>query len=280
VTRISAVRRRVAISVGTAVILLFAVSSAGAGPLDAAESGATEPAKVATAGHIQATSPTGQSAAKLSRHYAIEFRARAAKSYGHAYVIYGPVNSGGKFIKGQIAGIHPATESVVPWMIGHLVPVPSETGASDGDNEDIYTTARYRIMLTEPEYRKVSAFIANLKKTSPSWHAVFYNCVSFIKDIAVSMNLRTPAGNVTYPEVFVNNMREMNTRPDGEAVTSVPYGQWGIERPAEEKSDKPAGPASKRKTAAGRSASATQSAPAAQPAPVVSAVTPLTAAPQ
>jgi hypothetical protein len=274
VTRISAARRRVTVAIGTAVTLLFAVSSAGAGPLDAAASGATEPAKVATAGHIQATSPTGQPAAKLSRHYAIEFRARAAKSYGHAYVIYGPVNAGGKFIKGQIAGIHPATESVVPWMIGHLVPVPSETGASDGDNEDIYTTARYRIMLTEPEYRKVAAFIANLKKTSPSWHAVFYNCVSFIKDIAVSMNLRTPAGNVTYPEVFVNNMREMNTRPDGEAVTSVPYGQWGIERPAE-KSDKPAGPASKRKTAAARTS-------AAQPAsePVVTAVTPLTAAPQ
>src|SRR5262249_57189134 len=141
-------------------------------------------------------------------------------------------------------------ESVVPWMVGHLVPVPSETGASDGDSEDIYTTARYRILLSEAEYKNVAGFIKHLRATSPSWHAVFYNCVSFIKDIAVNMKLRTPASNVVYPEVFVNNLREMNTRPDGEAVTSIPYGQWGIERPAEEKADKPAGPSAERTTAA------------------------------
>jgi len=278
VTRIITAPRKLAVAIGTSAILMFALSSAGA--QDAIPSDATGRAMIAAVGHVQATSPGGQPGiAKSSKRYFIEFRARAAKSYGHAYVIYGTVNANGKIAKAEIAGIHPATESVLPWMIGHLVPVPSETGASDGDSEDIYTTARYRIMLTEPEYRKVAAFIANLKKTSPAWHAVFYNCVSFIKDVAVSMKLRTPASNVVYPEVFVNNLREMNTRPDGEAVTSIPYGQWGIERPAEEKADKPAGPSAKRKAAAAAKTSAV-SAPAAQPAPVVTAVTPLNVGPQ
>jgi hypothetical protein len=260
--RIRTAPRRLAVAIGTAVTLLFTLSSAGAQD----EGAGSTPAAT---GSIQAPSPAGAApAAKPSTRYFIEFRARAAKSYGHAYVIYGTVNARGKIIKGEIAGIHPATESVVPWLVGHLVPVPSETGASDGDSEDIYTTARYRIMLSEKDYKKTAAFIKHLQKTSPQWHAVLYNCVSFIKDIAVAMNLKTPALNVTYPEVFVNNLREMNTRPDGAAVTSIPYGQWGVERPAEVKTEKQAAAAqAKRKTSAGQ----TVATPAAAAAPTVTA---------
>jgi hypothetical protein len=246
--RIRTVLDGLAVAISASAILLFAVSGAAA---QDEGSGSAASAPIA--------------APKPSTRYFIEFRARAAKSYGHAYVIYGTVNSRGKIIKGEIAGIHPATESVVPWLVGHLVPVPSETGASDGDSEDIYTTARYRIMLSEPEYRKVSAYIKHLKATSPSWHAVLYNCVSFIKDIAVAMNLKTPMGNVTYPEVFVNNLREMNTRPDGAAVTSVPYGQWGVERPAELKAAEKQAASVKRKPSSAQTAvapAAAASAPA------------------
>jgi len=248
--RIRTVLDGLAVAISASAILLFAVSSAAAQD-EGAGSAASAPI----------------AAPKPSTRYFIEFRARAAKSYGHAYVIYGTVNSRGKIIKGEIAGIHPATESVVPWLVGHLVPVPSETGASDGDNEDIYTTARYRIMLSEKEYKGVAAYIKHLKATSPSWHAVLYNCVSFIKDIAVYMNLKTPMGNVTYPEVFVNNLREMNTRPDGAAVTSVPYGQWGVERPADVKAAEKQAAAvpAKRKTGAAHAAAP---AAAASPTPV------------
>ena len=171
----------------------------------------------------------GQIAApKAAKRHFIEFRSRMAQSYGHAYVIFGTVNARGKIIKGEIAGIHPASDSVVPWMIGHLVPVPSETGASDGDSEDQYTTARYRIMLSEPEYKKVAAYIKHLKATSPSWHAVLYNCVSFVKDIATFMKLKTPMSNIAYPEVFINNLREMNTNAEGMMLTQIPHYQWGM----------------------------------------------------
>jgi hypothetical protein len=82
----------------------------------------------------------------------------------------------------------------------------------------------------------------------------------------------------------VNNLREMNTRSDHEAVTQIPYGQWGMERPG----DTPADPAAKRKTSAPKTSGAKTSGAktsgaktsAAPPAPVVSAVTPMTLAPQ
>lgn len=74
--------------------------------------------------------------------YALEFRARNAQSYGHTFSIHGRVSAQGKFISPQVSGLHPATESPLPWMIGHVVAVPSETGASDGDMEDQYEAGR------------------------------------------------------------------------------------------------------------------------------------------
>src|SRR5215470_19166236 len=122
--------------------------------------------------------------------YFFEFRARSAASYGHMYVLYGQVNSHGEIIKSDIAGLHPAGDandcencSVVTWTLGHLLFVPSETGASDGDLEEKYVSARYRVMVDAATYKKVSAHINKLKSDSPVWHALLHNCVSFGNDI-------------------------------------------------------------------------------------------------
>jgi hypothetical protein len=111
---------------------------------------------------------------KSAKPYFIEFRARSALSYGHTFAVYGRV--GTKTNALQVAGLHPFSESSVPWMIGHLVPVPSETGASDGDTEDEYIIARYRVLLTEAEYKTLTNSIKKLQASSPVWHAVLYNC--------------------------------------------------------------------------------------------------------
>ncbi len=110
-----------------------------------------------------------------------------------------------------MVGLHPATESPIPWMIGHLVAVPSETGASDGDTEDQYIIARYRILLSEPEYRKVAAFMKKLQDSSPVWHAVLYNCNAFVADIARSMGLRTPSSSMLMPKEFITELRNLNS---------------------------------------------------------------------
>jgi hypothetical protein len=148
---------------------------------------------------------------KNAPRYFVEFRSRYAASYGHTFLAHGRLNDKGEIAQSEIAGLHPATESPLPWMIGHLVPVPSETGASDGDNEEIYLSARYRIELNEAEYAKVSAYIKERQANSPLWHAVWYNCNAWVADVAHFMGLRTPHSTLLMPEDFINGIRELNT---------------------------------------------------------------------
>src|SRR5215468_3454195 len=149
--------------------------------------------------------------------YFVEFRARAAASYGHMYVIYGQVNGRGEIIKSDIAGLHPAGDanncdncSVVTWTLGHLIPVPSETGASDGDLEEKYVAARYRVMVDAATYKKVAAHIAKMKTDTPMWHALWRNCVSFGNDIASYLGLKTPTFLWMEPKDYVESLRDLN----------------------------------------------------------------------
>lgn len=138
--------------------------------------------------------------------YYVDFRARTAASYGHAFVWYGRADQ--KQI--EVAGLHPATESVIPYILGHVIPVPSETGKSYGDLDDDYLTASYRVYMTEAEAKRVFAYIRHLQATSPLWNAATYNCIAFIQDIARYMGLRIPGNHLLYPEEWVNRLKELN----------------------------------------------------------------------
>ena len=92
-----------------------------------------------------ATAAKPQTASR--RVYYVDFRARTAASYGHAFVWYG--RSDQKQI--EVAGLHPASDSVVPYILGHVVPVPAETGKSYGDLDEQYLTASYRVYMTEAQ---------------------------------------------------------------------------------------------------------------------------------
>ena len=138
------------------------------------------------------------------RYYFIEFRARLAESYGHAYLVHGRVDEKGLIIRSEVAGLHPFGESVLPWLIGHIIPVPAETGASDGDLEEMYISARYRVLLSEAAYNDIAAYIKKQQANNPLWHAGLNNCVGFLKDVASYMGLKTPISSWFYPEVFVN----------------------------------------------------------------------------
>ena len=154
------------------------------------------------------------SAASEARPYFLEFRSRNAANYGHAFVLYGRVGT-----KGKIAGLHPAGDapdcvncSVFAWTIGHVIPVPAETGASDGDDEpELYLTARYRIRLTAAEYKKVSAYIQKKQAETKTWNALVNNCVEFIGDIAEYMGLKKPSMlGVFATRVYVEEMEQLN----------------------------------------------------------------------
>src|SRR5256884_7657868 len=153
-----------------------------------------------------ATPASAQAQTNSKAVYYVDFRARTAASYGHAFVWYGRADQ--KQI--EVAGLHPATENVIPYMLGHVIPVPSETGKSYGDLDDDYLTASYRVYMTEAEAKRVFAYIKHLQATSPLWNAATYNCVAFIQDIARYMGLRVPGNHLLYPEDWVNNLKQIN----------------------------------------------------------------------
>ena len=167
-----------------------------------------------------------ESAAPSYKAYFVEFRSRHAASYGHMYVLYGQVNGQGEIIKSDIAGLHPKGDandcencSLIPWTVGHVLFVPSDTGASNGDLEEKYVTNRYRVMLDAAAFNAVAAYIKQKKAEKPMWNAVVSNCVTFGNDIAVYMGLKTPAGaNLLKPEIYIDSLREMNGGEPQEAL--------------------------------------------------------------
>ena len=193
-----------------AAIGIFGLSAFHASPILAQETTGATPAVVQAPAKATRTAARKQQAPRAAGQYFIEFRSRYALSYGHTFAAFGRLNAKGEIVEREVAGLHPAGDSPVPWMMGHLFIVPSETGPSDGDLEDEYISARYRVTMNEAEYRKVVGYIRQLQAGSPVWHAVLYNCNAFVADIARYMGLKTPSSTLLYPADFINEMRKLN----------------------------------------------------------------------
>ena len=217
--------------------LLFAVGLAAAAILHApfaiaqdanveANSAAAPTASAAHKAAQKKATPTAGVAATtrhgVAHRYFVEFHARNAESYGHMYVMFGEVNDREEIIKSEVAGFYPAGDeqhclncSVTNWTVGHVVPVPSEIGASDGDLEEQYVLARFRVWIDAAQYKQLVGYIKERKAHKGPWNAFFNNCVTFGRDVAVFLNLdvplvlRTPSV-VMYPETVVKLLREAN----------------------------------------------------------------------
>ena len=136
--------------------------------------------------------------------YYVDFRARTAASWGHAFVWFGKTSERAV----EVAGLTPAGDNV-PYVLGHLMWVPSETKASYGDLDPQYLTANYRVYLSEPDAKRVFAYIKKLQASSPVWNAETTNCTAFIGSIAEFMGLKVPH-RWQRPENYVNNLKAMN----------------------------------------------------------------------
>src|ERR1700693_3791427 len=93
--------------------------------------------------------------------YFIEFRARYAWDYGHTFIVHGRV--GEALTKASVAGLSPAGDDSTAWVIGHYVPVPADTGWTDGDLEEKYISARYRVYMNKAQYDRVMVFVRQLQ---------------------------------------------------------------------------------------------------------------------
>jgi hypothetical protein len=177
--------------------------------------------------------------------YYVDFRARTAATYGHAFIWYGRMDR--KEI--EVAGLHPATDNPIPYIIGQILPVPSETGKSYGDLDEGYLLASYRVGMTEVQAKPVFAYIKHLQATTPLWNASVYNCVSFIQDIARNMGLKVPNEHVIMPDEWVNKLRRLNGGRENQIVylsnilaRSVPAGAAPKSREPKSAAAKPAEP--------------------------------------
>lgn len=144
------------------------------------------------------------SSASAKGPYYVDFRARTAASWGHAFVWYGKTSER----KVEVAGLTPAGDTL-EYVLGYLAWVPSETGASYGDLDPQYLTASYRVYLNEADAKRVFAYIRKLQASSPVWNAEISNCTAFIGSIAEYMRLKVPVRWLR-PEEYVNRLREMN----------------------------------------------------------------------
>jgi hypothetical protein len=175
-----------------------------------AERTSFEPAAAAADAPSEAPRRTGRQQPEAAPRYYIEFRARDAQTYGHTYAMFGTLGANGAPQSKTIAGLHPASEDALPYTVGHFIPVPSETGPARGDGDDRYLLERFRIELTRERHDEIAARIRELQESSPTWHAVWYNCNAFVGDIARSMGLQTPSSSVILPQEYIRELRDLN----------------------------------------------------------------------
>ncbi|MFZ0724079.1 MAG: hypothetical protein WB772_21115 [Xanthobacteraceae bacterium] len=168
---------------------------------------------------LRTGNPTTSVVTTGSGDYYIEFRARYAWDYGHTYLVHGRV--GVPPTKADVAGLSPVGDDATAWVVGHYVPVPAETGWTDGDLENKYVTARYRVLMNKDEYDRVLGYIKGLQDRSHVWSAELYNCNAFVGDVAQFMGLKVPASSLIYPKVFVTHLRLLNTGHPDAAETLV-----------------------------------------------------------
>lgn len=157
--------------------------------------------------------------------YYIEFRSRGAVSYGHTFVMFGKTDSLGNMLPGEVAGLHPAG-GTAEYVAGHYLPVPAETGPSDGDLDERYITKRYRINLTPAQYEKVVGHIRYKQATSKVWHAVLNNCNGFAGEIANFMGLQAPS-HMLMPPDYIERLRQMNKFVSNISLPDAPDAQAG-----------------------------------------------------
>jgi hypothetical protein len=180
--------------------LWIAVMAMGLGAASAQTSPPQQAARAASKTPV-VTSGSGQ--------YYFEFRSRQAWDYGHTFVVFGRVGEAPS--RNNVAGLSPKGDDPSMWVMGHYVPVPSDTGWTDGDLEDKYITSRYRVLVSKEQYDRTVAYIRQLQAKSTTWSVEMYNCNAFVADIAKFMGLKAPASTWIYPKVFVTNMRKINT---------------------------------------------------------------------
>jgi hypothetical protein len=148
------------------------------------------------------------SPAVASERYAIEFRARSGGIFGHAYIAYGRVDAGGRLMRPRYAGFYPSGVLEDTPLLAVLA-TPSLIKFKPRDTRR--TDMVYRRQISAPMYAALPSEVRELRRDRPLWHLTFYNCNSFVADIAGWMGLSVP-GTLQLPKDFVRDLYVLNRR--------------------------------------------------------------------
>lgn len=147
-------------------------------------------------------------AAQPAHRYAIEFRARAGGIFGHAYIAYGRVDAGGRLLRPRYAGFYPSgVLEDTPLLAVLATPSHIKFRPRDTTRTDMV----YRREISAGLYAALPSELRELRRDRPFWHLTFYNCNSFVADVAEWMGLRVP-GTLQLPKDFVRDLYVLNRR--------------------------------------------------------------------
>ena len=147
--------------------------------------------------------------AQSNGRYAIEFRARSGGFFGHTYVAYGRVDGDGRLADTRYAGFYPSgvlTDS--PFLA--VLAAPGFVNLKPRDRV-VRSDLVYRREIDARSYARLPYEVQVLRRAHPMWHLTFYNCNSFVGDIAASLGMRVPP-DLEVPKDFVRDLYALNMR--------------------------------------------------------------------
>jgi len=155
--------------------------------------------------------PEGRTGPIPGRSHFVEFRSRDSYAYGHTYVVFGRLDEDGTIVERDGAGLAPTRGVALPFVIGHFIPVGSVTELTESElNDDEDVSARWRVLLSQDEYDRMTRRVAELRDEYRLWHAATANCNLFAGRVAAFMGYDS-AFIWLPPSVFVTTMRTRNT---------------------------------------------------------------------
>jgi hypothetical protein len=139
-----------------------------------------------------------------SERYFIEFRARPSTYIGHTFIHYGRMNTDGRVVESNRAGLIPEEDA---WK-GLIFPVRG-TVREYKDDTRLPSRVIYRRQLTAAEFAGVGRTVRQMQATQHLWHGVFFNCNDFAVEIAEALHMRRPP-SLLPPDVWVDALRALN----------------------------------------------------------------------
>jgi len=138
----------------------------------------------------------------------VEFHGEFNYFPGNTSLIYGTLNRDGTPLKYTYVSHEPAG-GVFGLVLGSIIPFPSNYNGYSWDKSSPPAT-KYRVLLTDKEYRKLDAFIKRERKDRKIFWLYTQNCVRFVRDAARAIGLKAPEGTFVLPPTYVNMLSWYN----------------------------------------------------------------------